>query len=125
MLYRHIGEAVRRRRRELELTQEGLAERLDISRASLANIETGRQRILIHHLYSLARALGQEITALLPASHELDELMALDGLEFSAGVNLEQKLQVARILREQEESTHTGGDDEKGGGETAIAGSSE
>jgi transcriptional regulator with XRE-family HTH domain len=49
-IYRHIGEIIRNRRRSSRprLTQEMLAQRVGISRASLANIETGRQSVLVH-----------------------------------------------------------------------------
>jgi transcriptional regulator with XRE-family HTH domain len=59
-IYRHIGEVIRMRRQALRprLTQEALAQRVAISRASLANIETGRQNVLVHQLYALAQALG-------------------------------------------------------------------
>ena len=124
-LYRSIGETVRRRRRALDLTQQKLADRLDISRASLANIEVGRQRILVHHLYDLARELGVEVSGLLPASPELIELEALDDLDFSADVSLDQARQLARILNEQEASTDTGDNDETGPSEEASTGSPE
>jgi transcriptional regulator with XRE-family HTH domain len=68
-LYRAFGDAVAKRRRALGLTQVALASRIGMSRASLANIECGRQNVLLHHAYSLASAL--ELSAvgdLLPAS---------------------------------------------------------
>ena len=118
-LYRSIGEAVRKRRRALGLTQQQLADRLGISRASLANIEVGRQRMLVHHLYGLARELGVEVPALLPPLPELVELEALDDLDIPADVSLDQARQLARILREQEAATDMGDDDETGRGEEA------
>ena len=124
-LYRSIGEAVRTRRRALDLTQQKLADRLGISRASLANIEVGRQRILVHHLYSLARELGVEVPTLLPTWPELVELKGLDDLDFSADVSLDQARQLARILREQEATTDTGDDNETGPSEEASTGSPE
>ena len=42
------------------MTQEQLAKRVGISRASLANIEAGRQQVLVHHLFALASALDLE-----------------------------------------------------------------
>lgn len=124
-LYGRIGDAVRKRRREMGLTQQNLADRLDISRASLANIEVGRQRILVHHLYDLARALGLEVAALLPRSPEPADLDVLDGLDFSPGVSLDQKRQLAGILREEDESADWGGDDEADRGKGADARSTE
>jgi transcriptional regulator with XRE-family HTH domain len=58
-VYRHIGAVIRKGRKKFKprLTQEALAQRVGISRASLANIETGRQSVLVHQLYALAGAL--------------------------------------------------------------------
>jgi transcriptional regulator with XRE-family HTH domain len=52
-----FGRAVALRRDELNLTQAALARRVGISRASIANIEKGRQNVLLHHVYDLAEAL--------------------------------------------------------------------
>ena len=52
-LYRRLGRAVADRRRELGLTQNIVAEKLGLSRASLANLEIGRQRIMVHQLLRL------------------------------------------------------------------------
>ena len=56
-LYRRLGRAVATRRRELRLTQSTVAEKLGLSRASLANLENGRQRIMVHQLFALVNAL--------------------------------------------------------------------
>jgi transcriptional regulator with XRE-family HTH domain len=49
----------------LGITQQELAERTGMSRGSIANIETGRQRILLHDVETLARALGSSPKALM------------------------------------------------------------
>ena len=56
-LYRRLGRAVADRRRELGLTQSDIAKKLGLSRASLANLENGRQRIMVHQLFALVNAL--------------------------------------------------------------------
>lgn len=56
-LYRRLGRAVAERRTELGLTQSDVAEKLGLSRASLANLENGRQRIMVHQLFALVNAL--------------------------------------------------------------------
>jgi len=56
-LYRRLGRTVADRRRELGLTQSTVAEKLGLSRASLANLENGRQRIMVHQLFALVSAL--------------------------------------------------------------------
>jgi transcriptional regulator with XRE-family HTH domain len=65
-IYKTIGGIIRQRRRRLELPQAKLARLLGISRATLANIETGRQRVLVHHLYAFAQALDMKPSELLP-----------------------------------------------------------
>lgn len=65
-IYPEIGELVRRRRKKLGMTQAEVSPRLGISRASLANIETGRQKVLVHQLYALAAALELVPNDLLP-----------------------------------------------------------
>ena len=57
-LYRRLGRTVAGRRRQLGLTQQHVAARLGLSRASLANLECGRQRIMVHQLFALANVLN-------------------------------------------------------------------
>ena len=67
-IYKAFGRAVATRRRKLELTQAELAARVGMSRASVANIESGRQSVLLHHVYGLAEALEiTKVSDLLPA----------------------------------------------------------
>lgn len=99
-LYKRIGATIKVQRRALGLTQHELAMRLGISRASLANIETGRQRILVHQLYELAQQLKIGIQRLLPDSSEAEALQALDDLLFSENVSVSQRLQIATLLKE-------------------------
>ena len=67
-IYKAFGRAVATRRRKLDLTQAELAARTGMSRASVANIESGRQSVLLHHVYGLAAALDiTKVSDLLPA----------------------------------------------------------
>ncbi len=66
-LYRRLGQAVAIQRRTLGLTQDSVARKLGLSRASVANLENGRQRIMVHQLFALVNALKLEsILALVP-----------------------------------------------------------
>src|SRR6266852_9416336 len=57
-VYKQIGAIIKARRKTLNnMKQEKLAGLLGISRGSLANIETGRQGILVHQLYKFSAAL--------------------------------------------------------------------
>ena len=88
-IYKDIGAIIRAKRRSKEMSQEKLADRLGISRATLANIETGRQRILTHQLYAFGDVLGMEPSELLPVRPTVANVA---GLTFSQDdLNPEQK----------------------------------
>lgn len=65
-IYQSIGYQVHRLRVEARLSQEELGRRLEpkLTRGSITNIETGKQRVLVHTLVSLANALGVELDEL-------------------------------------------------------------
>jgi len=64
--YAEVGTRVRDARKAVGLTQAGLADATSLTRASVANIEAGRQKLLVHNLVSIARATHTEPQALLP-----------------------------------------------------------
>lgn len=57
----HVGERIRLRRTELGLTQEQLAEALDVSYQQIQKYETGANRISAGRIYEIARKLGVDI----------------------------------------------------------------
>ena len=65
-VYREFGQRVRRGRNESGLTQDMLAHQIGLSRTSVTNIERGRQAVLLHQVYDIARALDTTVQALLP-----------------------------------------------------------
>jgi len=66
-LYTEVGRRAAARRHVLGRTQVEVAEKMGLSRASLANIEVGRQSLLLHQVYALAAALDlQSLDDLLP-----------------------------------------------------------
>lgn len=64
--YRVLGERIRGQRKQRGWSQQRLANRVGISRASVANIETGRQKVLVHQLCAFAEALDKDTAELLP-----------------------------------------------------------
>jgi transcriptional regulator with XRE-family HTH domain len=96
-VYPQLGSIVRSRRRELGLTQHALAAQLGMSRAALANIETGRQKVFAHQLYAFAAALNLSPSELLPpvpnSAESWVDLMPAD-------LKPEQKKQIAQLLRD-------------------------
>ena len=69
-VYPAIGRRIQQKRRERELTQEQIGRLLvpPVTRASVANIETGKQRLLVHTWLQLAVIFDVGPEALLPPS---------------------------------------------------------
>jgi transcriptional regulator with XRE-family HTH domain len=68
--YRWVGETIASIRKQKNLTQAELAKLLDLSRASVANIEKGRQCPPLFTIWSIAEILGVEAQELLPLKNE-------------------------------------------------------
>jgi transcriptional regulator with XRE-family HTH domain len=64
--YQAFGTKLRTARKAAGLTQEVLAERVGLSRPSIANIERGNQQVPLHMLASFASVLGKKPCELLP-----------------------------------------------------------
>ena len=100
-LYREIGRRIRRLRKAAGQTQEQLAAQVGVSRASIANIEAGRQNFLLHYIYTIAEALdlGTPVS-LLPGSHE-GVTPAIDTAEVplpQEGLTDKQREEVIRLM---------------------------
>jgi len=65
-VYAEIGRRVKRARTRARITQAALAEKTSLSRTSIANIERGEQRFMLHCLFELAAALRIPAIKLLP-----------------------------------------------------------
>ena len=70
--YRELGRRIQQLREKRELSQEELARRLNrpLTRASIANIENGKQRVLVHTLVELVRELRTSFEELIPETEE-------------------------------------------------------
>lgn len=72
-LYVSLGKQVRLCREKAQLTQGELARRVGMTRTSITNIETGRQKVQLHTLYQVARAVNVSPQDLLPPIQIQDE----------------------------------------------------
>lgn len=97
-LYRHIGATIKRKRKKLGLTQEQLATRMATSRASLANVETGRQNVLVHQLYHFAANLDLKIEDLLPPIVNSNAASSLSDFPLPKDLSRLQREQITRLL---------------------------
>lgn len=66
--YEELGKAIRKRREGCGLKQAELGNRLGLSRTSVTNIESGRQRLLADQLCRVATILECEVADLLPSA---------------------------------------------------------
>lgn len=71
-LYAGLGAMVRVRREREGLTQGQLADRIGMTRTSVTNIESGRQKVQLHTLYDIAAALDVSPAELLPSAERLE-----------------------------------------------------
>ncbi|HJQ24668.1 MAG TPA: helix-turn-helix transcriptional regulator [Blastocatellia bacterium] len=83
--YANLGKRIRNRRQQAKITQDELAQRLSVTRTSVTNIESGRQRILVHSLYDIAQALGVPPASLLPPINMRGSDFANEHLQESLG----------------------------------------
>lgn len=96
-LYSQFGQLVRRHRERLGLNQAEIGQAIGLTRASIANIETGRQRIPLHHLYSLARALKVDVHALLPTAGSVPRVANRE-IQSSVELSAREHDDVARVV---------------------------
>ncbi len=64
--YIELGELIHKARNNKNLSQAKVADFIGLSRASIVNIEKGRQRTPLHQLYSFAKVLEVDIKELMP-----------------------------------------------------------
>lgn len=104
-IYKIFGRRVADRRAQLGLTQQELSNRVELSRGSIANIERGYQKLLLHQVYRLAEALAlKDPWELLPHSASL---FATEGVSSDVkiaspreGLSEEERRQVERVYFE-------------------------
>jgi len=114
-IYRNLGKRIRDLRKSLPKTQDQLAKEIGISRASLANIEAGRQQVLVHHLFALASALQLESPAqlLLAPQARAPRAAAASALPLAEdGLTEKQRREVLSLMGDalQQAGTNNGGE---------------
>lgn len=81
--YREFGRRVRGFRTKRALTQDSLGKMLtpQVTRAAIANVENGKQRVLAHTVAQLAQILKVEVGLLLPTSDQTNRDLRPKALE--------------------------------------------
>ena len=98
-IYRIVGAGLAARRKKLRLKQSEVADQIGLTRASLANMERGRQKIMLHQIYRLASALKAEsITDLVPSTFSFEQAsgpLMIEGSDVSEA----QRAQIEQYVR--------------------------
>lgn len=100
-IYKLFGQRLGAARISRDMTQAQLGKLIGLSRASVANIEAGRQRILLHQLIFMAGALKlRSPSELIPANLALGNVIGPSSEVHVSGskVSLAQRLDVARVF---------------------------
>jgi transcriptional regulator with XRE-family HTH domain len=97
-LYKRFGQLVRRHRDRLNLSQAQIADAVGLTRASVANIETGRQRIPLHQLFRLARAFQVEVDALLPRQTTATQTLVDHDIRSSMNLTDREQDEIVRVV---------------------------
>jgi len=71
-LYLTVGKRIKDFRVLHDKTQADISELTNINRATISNIESGRQQVSLQYLYLIAQSLNTEITTFLPTLKELN-----------------------------------------------------
>lgn len=78
--YYQIGERIRRFRKARGLSQERLAERINVSTTHISHIETGNTKLSLPVLVDIAAVLGADLDELVIGSESTGRSSALDAI---------------------------------------------
>ena len=98
ILYRDMGRRIHNRRKELKLTQETLAEIMDVSVQMISNLELGKKAIRPENLIKLCEALNVSSDYILMDRHSFLEVSILSSKINS--LSLEKQLLVEKLIDE-------------------------
>lgn len=103
ILYYIIGNRIKSLRTERSLSQEDLSFHLNLSRASISNIELGRHQIPLFLLYELSQFFKIGIYDLIPSNEEIQSILNSNNPDLSKiletqNLDLSQKVILKNIL---------------------------
>lgn len=96
MLLRDMGRRVYLRRKELGMTQEQVAEALDVSLQMVSNLELGKKAIRPENLIKLTRTLHISADYLLTGKQNLEEVSSVT--RKMASLSLRQQQAVSELI---------------------------
>lgn len=101
IIYEQVGRSIKQKRDAANKTQEELAQVLKVTRASIANYESGKQAIYLSDLYKIAEFLQISISELIPPVEEIRMLSAPDvALEKASNLGKKEKEEIRSFIKE-------------------------
>jgi transcriptional regulator with XRE-family HTH domain len=98
-VYRQIGALIREQRKKKKYIQEDLAKQIGVSRAAIANIEAGRQQLLVHQLCAIAKALEVEFATLMPNPDSAPAFELSAQVRLPADLTHAQREQILKLIQ--------------------------
>lgn len=98
-LTRQLGKHIRSRRRQLELTQEQLAEMIGVGHQALSRIESGKMAPKMDRLPSLAQSLQCSVADLFRSQDTQNHLFSAVLEDVLSGLSLEKQQLVVEHIR--------------------------
>jgi transcriptional regulator with XRE-family HTH domain len=89
-LYRIISERVRNARKRRGLNQQDLASRIGKDRTSVVNLESGKQKMPLHVLWSIAEHVGMTLHDLIPTKAEIAAAASVPTLDAKLIAKIEE-----------------------------------
>jgi transcriptional regulator with XRE-family HTH domain len=104
-LFKILGERIRKKRLDVGLNQEDVAKEIGMGRASVSNIEVGRQQAPLSVLYEISRLFKTDIQLLLPTYQEVlqrveEDNRTVSGLLEGMPLTDEIKAKIQKIIDE-------------------------
>jgi len=110
LIYYHVGQNIKETRDAADKTQEELAQALGVSRASVANYESGKQAISLSDLYKIADYFNVDINKLIPNMDLIKEKSTPEKrLEKDTSLKRKEKNEIKSFIKD----VLKGGDNEK------------
>lgn len=100
MIYKLLGNRIRQERLKLNLTQEQLAEKVDLSTSYIGQIERGERNISLDTLVVICKSLGVTIDYLLQDSVNIEEDIVYNQLyQLISNRSLNEKVMALDVLK--------------------------
>ena len=97
-LYKEIGSNIREFRKKRGFTQQALANRMGVTRTSITNLESGKQRPPVHFIYALCNELSISIHNIFPETPEYTVTGAEKEIQVTGNKSVEVSRHTERVI---------------------------